>query len=45
MLDVMYDIPSNDAITTFTITRELVELRSRAKILPYPGLVDKQESA
>ena len=45
MLDVMYDIPSNDAITTFTITRELVELRSRAKILPYPGLVYKQESA
>ncbi|MCP9885416.1 ATP-dependent protease ATP-binding subunit ClpX [Synechococcus sp. ATX 2A4] len=45
MLDVMYDIPSNDAITTFTITRELVEQRSRAKILPYPGLVDKQESA
>jgi ATP-dependent Clp protease ATP-binding subunit ClpX len=45
MLDVMYDIPSNDTITTFTITRELVEQRSRAKILPYPGLVDKQESA
>ncbi|MEB3165683.1 MAG: ATP-dependent protease ATP-binding subunit ClpX, partial [Cyanobacteriota bacterium] len=37
MLDVMYDLPSRRDIKTFTITRDLVEERSRAKILPHPS--------
>ncbi|WP_216904244.1 ATP-dependent protease ATP-binding subunit ClpX [Synechococcus sp. CCY 9618] len=34
MLDVMYDLPSRRDVQSFTITRELVEQRSKAKVLP-----------
>jgi ATP-dependent Clp protease ATP-binding subunit ClpX len=34
MLEVMYDLPSRRDVKTFTITRDLVEQRSRAKVLP-----------
>jgi ATP-dependent Clp protease ATP-binding subunit ClpX len=34
MLDVMYDLPSRRDVQTFTITRELVEQRSKATVLP-----------
>ncbi len=34
MLDIMYDLPSRHDVQTFTITRELVEQRSKAKVLP-----------
>jgi ATP-dependent Clp protease ATP-binding subunit ClpX len=33
MLDVMYDLPSRSDVESFTITRELVEKRSKAKVL------------
>ncbi len=45
MLDLMYDLPSNNEVSTYTITRELVEQRSKAKVLPYPSVVSQQESA
>jgi ATP-dependent Clp protease ATP-binding subunit ClpX len=34
MLDVMYDLPSRRDVKSFTITRDLVEQRSRAQVLP-----------
>jgi ATP-dependent Clp protease ATP-binding subunit ClpX len=45
MLDLMYDLPSCTEVTTFTITREMVEQRTKAKVLPYPSVVSQQESA
>ncbi|WP_216907149.1 ATP-dependent protease ATP-binding subunit ClpX [Synechococcus sp. CCY 0621] len=40
MLDVMYDLPSRRDVQTFTITRELVEQRSKAKVLPISAAAD-----
>jgi ATP-dependent Clp protease ATP-binding subunit ClpX len=40
MLDVMYDLPSRPDVQTFTITRELVEQRSKAKVLPISAAAD-----
>jgi ATP-dependent Clp protease ATP-binding subunit ClpX len=37
MLDLMYDLPSRSDVTTFTITRELVESRSKANVVPLGG--------
>jgi ATP-dependent Clp protease ATP-binding subunit ClpX len=37
MLEVMYDLPTRRDVKAFTITRELVEQRSRAKVVPIPG--------
>ena len=37
MLDVMYDLPSITEVTSFTITQELVEQRSKAKVLAIPS--------
>ena len=34
MLDLMYDLPSRSDVKTFTITRELVESRSKANVVP-----------
>ncbi len=34
MLDLMYDLPSRRDVETYTVTRELVEQRSKAKVLP-----------
>ncbi|NDG74633.1 MAG: ATP-dependent protease ATP-binding subunit ClpX [Synechococcaceae bacterium WB8_1B_136] len=48
MLDVMYDLPSDSSTKTFTITRDLVEERTRAKVLPHPSALaelEQQESA
>jgi len=48
MLDVMYDLPSRRDVQTFTITRELVEQRSKAKVLPISaadGLRGEQATA
>jgi ATP-dependent Clp protease ATP-binding subunit ClpX len=33
----MYDLPTRRDVKAFTITRELVEQRSRAKVVPIPG--------
>ena len=34
MLDLMYDLPSRNDVKSFTVTRELVEQRSKAKVVP-----------
>jgi ATP-dependent Clp protease ATP-binding subunit ClpX len=38
MLEVMYDLPSRRDVKSFTITRDLVEQRSRAKVVAIPGV-------
>jgi ATP-dependent Clp protease ATP-binding subunit ClpX len=40
MLEVMYDLPTRRDVKTFTITRDLVEQRSRAKVLPIAGAAE-----
>ena len=37
MLEVMYDLPSRHDIKTFTITRELVEQRTKTNVVPLNG--------
>jgi len=37
MLDLMYDLPSRRDVKSFTITRELVEQRSKAQVVPLGG--------
>ncbi|MEB3318409.1 MAG: ATP-dependent protease ATP-binding subunit ClpX [Cyanobacteriota bacterium] len=37
MLEVMYDLPSRRDVKTFTVTRDLVEQRSRSNVLPIPS--------
>ena len=44
MLEAMYDLPSRRDVKTFTITRELVEQRSKAKVLPLAP-TDREEQA
>ena len=43
MLDVMYELPSDKGTKAFTITRELVEERTRAKVLALPGSDQAQQ--
>jgi ATP-dependent Clp protease ATP-binding subunit ClpX len=38
MLEVMYDLPSRRDVKTFTVTRDLVEQRSRSNVLPIPSV-------
>jgi len=46
MLEAMYDLPSKRDVKTYTITRELVEQRSKAKVVPLsPTERDEQASA
>jgi ATP-dependent Clp protease ATP-binding subunit ClpX len=45
MLDVMYDLPTRRDIKTFTITRDLVEQRSRAKVLAHPTATERETQA
>ena len=47
MLDVMYDLPSRRDVKLYTVTRDLVEQRSKAKVLPIGAIgdVDSQASA
>ena len=47
MLDLMYDLPSRSDVKAFTITRELVEQRSKAQVLAHPSVLEReqQESA
>jgi ATP-dependent Clp protease ATP-binding subunit ClpX len=46
MLDLMYDLPSDKSTKTFTVTRDLVEERTKAKVLSLPGSeTPQQESA
>ena len=45
MLDVMYELPSRDDVTTCTITRLMVENRSTADLLVHPSSIPEPESA
>ena len=45
MLDVMYELPSREDVTTCTITREMVENRSTADLLVHPSSIPEPESA
>ncbi|MFM9046398.1 MAG: ATP-dependent protease ATP-binding subunit ClpX [Cyanobium sp.] len=45
MLEVMYDLPSRRDIKTFTVTRDLVEQRSRANVLPIPSANGRADQA
>ena len=46
MLDLMYDLPSQKSIRSFTVTRQLVEKHAAStKILPLPSNEHCQESA
>ncbi|MFN7678121.1 MAG: ATP-dependent protease ATP-binding subunit ClpX [Cyanobacteriota bacterium] len=43
MLDVMYDLPSRRDVKTFTVTRDLVEQRSRSNVLPIPSATGRTD--
>ena len=45
MLDVMYELPSREDVTTCTITREMIENRSTADLLVHPSSIPEPESA
>jgi ATP-dependent Clp protease ATP-binding subunit ClpX len=45
MLDLMYDLPSRQDVTAFTVTRELVEQRSKAQVLPLGGTLEEAQQA
>jgi len=45
MLQVMYDLPSQRDIKTFTVTRDLVLKRSKAQVLPLDAAVERGEQA
>jgi ATP-dependent Clp protease ATP-binding subunit ClpX len=45
MLDIMYDLPSRRDVQSYTITRELVEQRSKAKVLPINPAADRDQQA
>ncbi|MBD2422519.1 ATP-dependent protease ATP-binding subunit ClpX [Cyanobium sp. FACHB-13342] len=45
MLDLMYDLPSRKDVTSFTVTRDLVEQRSKAQVLPLGGTVEEAQQA
>ena len=44
MLDLMYDLPSQDAVKEFTVTRAMVEQHTGGKVLPLPD-TSQQKSA
>ena len=45
MLDLMYDLPSRSDVKQFTITRELVEQRSKAQVVPLGGTLEEARQA
>ena len=46
MLDLMYDLPSRDDVKSFTVTRELVEQRSKGKVVPLgSAILDSPQQA
>ncbi len=44
MLEVMYDLPSRQDIQSFTITRDLVEQRSKANVVQIPSANSDRDS-
>jgi ATP-dependent Clp protease ATP-binding subunit ClpX len=45
MLDVMYDLPSRRDVKSFTITRDLVEQRTRGQVVQLGGSMDEAQQA
>jgi ATP-dependent Clp protease ATP-binding subunit ClpX len=45
MLDVMYDLPSRGDVKSFTITRDLVEQRTRGQVVQLGGSMDGAQQA
>jgi ATP-dependent Clp protease ATP-binding subunit ClpX len=45
MLDVMYDLPSRSDVKSFTITRDLVEQRTRGQVVQLGGSMDGAQQA
>ena len=45
MLDLMYELPSDQNVTAFTITKAMVEEHTGGKVLPLPGTKQHKESA
>jgi ATP-dependent Clp protease ATP-binding subunit ClpX len=45
MLDLMYDLPSHSEVKSFTVTRELVEQRSRGQVVPLGGTLEEPRQA
>jgi len=43
MLEVMYDLPSRRDVKTFTVTRDLVEQRSRSNVLSIPSATGRTD--
>jgi ATP-dependent Clp protease ATP-binding subunit ClpX len=41
----MYDLPSRKDVKTFTVTRELVEQRSKGQVVPLGGSLDEAQQA
>jgi ATP-dependent Clp protease ATP-binding subunit ClpX len=37
MLELMYDLPSRSDVPSFTVTRELVEQRSKGQVVRLPS--------
>ena len=44
MLDLMYDLPSQNEVKEFTVTKAMVEQHTGGKVLPLPG-ADQQKTA
>ena len=44
MLDLMYDLPSQNDVKEFTVTKAMVEQHTGGKVLPLPG-ADQQKTA
>ena len=44
MLDLMYDLPSQNEVKDFTVTKAMVEQHTGGKVLPLPG-ADQQKTA
>ncbi|MEJ6584488.1 MAG: ATP-dependent protease ATP-binding subunit ClpX [Synechococcus sp. ArSW.bin.68] len=45
MLDLMYELPSDQTVTAFTITKAMVEEHTGGKVLPLPDTKQHKESA
>ena len=45
MLDLMYELPSRSDVQAFTVTREQVERRHRAQVVPIPSPLGAEERA
>jgi ATP-dependent Clp protease ATP-binding subunit ClpX len=45
MLELMYDLPSRKDVENFTVTRDLVEARTKAQVLTHPSAQGGEQQA